>query len=120
MPRLAHRLALCVAICVGAVPALAETRLNGEAFERQTTGQTLTFSHMGLPYGVEQYLPGRRVLWAFIGDTCQEGIWYERESMICFVYDYDPLNEQCWSFFLTDRGLRGVFEGPDGPSTELY
>ncbi|MFN3955496.1 MAG: hypothetical protein ACK4LQ_13670 [Pararhodobacter sp.] len=100
-------------------PLNAEERMSGEAFERYTTGRTLSFSFNGVPYGIEQYLPGRRVLWAFVGDTCQEGIWYERESMICFLYDYSP-DEQCWSFYRSESGLRAVFEGPDGPSTELY
>lgn len=102
-----------------ALPAIASERMSGAEFERYTTGRTLSFSFQGVPYGIEQYLPGRRVLWAFIGDQCQEGVWYEREGMICFIYDDNPA-EQCWSFYRTDRGLRAVFEGPDGPSTELY
>lgn len=105
--------------CLIALPLAAEERLNAESFERYTTGRTLSFSAEGVPYGVEQYLPGRRVLWAFLGDTCQEGIWYEREGMICFVYDANP-TEQCWSFFRTDTGLRAIFESPEGPGTELY
>lgn len=111
--------ALASASLFAPAPLSAEERMSGEAFERYTTGRTLSFSFAGEPYGIEQYLPGRRVLWAFIGDTCQEGIWYEREGMICFVYDYNP-EEQCWSFYRSETGLRAVFEGPDGPSTELY
>ena len=101
-------------------PAVAQTRLNGAEFERYTEGRTLTFSFMGEPYGVEEYRPGRRVIWAFIGDECQEGIWFERDSNICFVYDHAPGDEQCWAFYQTETGLLGVFQGPDGPSTELY
>lgn len=97
----------------------ADTLLDGPAFERYTTGRTLTFSSDGMAYGIEQYLPGRRVRWAFVGDQCQEGVWYERDAMICFVYDYNPV-EQCWSFYRTDNGLRAIFQGPEGPSTELY
>lgn len=115
-----NRYLLATLIATAGSCVLAETRLDADGFDSYTTGRTLTFSHEGQPYGIEQYLPGRRVIWAFIGDRCEEGIWYERDSMICFVYDYNPSNEQCWSFYLTDRGLRGVFEGPDGPSTELY
>ena len=100
------------------VAALAETPMDGAAFERYTTGRTLSFNAGGVPYGIEQYLPGRRVLWAFIGQECQEGIWYERGDMICFAYDDYP-EDQCWHFFETERGLRAVFQGPDGPSTEL-
>jgi hypothetical protein len=62
--------------------------MSAAEFEDYTTGQTLTFSFMGVPYGVEQYLPGRRVIWAFIGEDCHEGRWYEDAGNICFVYDH--------------------------------
>ena len=109
---------LCAA-AFAVMPALAETPMNAEEFEAHVEGRTLTFSFMGEAYGVEQYLPGRRVLWAFIGDACQEGIWYQREDMICFAYEVTP-DEQCWHFYRTETGLRGVFVGADGPGTELY
>lgn len=108
-----------LAAAFAALPASAETPMNAEEFEAHVEGRTLTFSFMGQDYGVEQYLPGRRVLWAFIGEPCQDGIWYQREDMICFLYDENP-EEQCWHFFRTETGLRGVFVGPDGPGTELY
>jgi len=107
------------AAALSALPVLADVPMDAEAFEAYVEGRTLTFSFEGSEYGVEQYLPGRRVLWAFIGDQCQEGVWYQRQDMICFLYDHNP-DEQCWQFFRTDRGLRGVFIGPDGPGTELY
>lgn len=102
-----------------ALPALADTPLNADEFEAHVEGRTLTFHFEGQPYGVEQYLPQRRVLWAFIGDECQEGVWYQRQDMICFAYDVNP-DEQCWHFYRTPTGLRGVFVGADGPGTELY
>ena len=104
--------------------ALAETPpgtpMDAAAFDAYTQGRTLSFASQGVPYGIEQYLPGQRVRWAFIGDTCQEGIWFQRDELICFVYEYNPSEEQCWIFTQTDRGMRGVFMGPDGPGTELY
>ncbi|MCC5971833.1 MAG: hypothetical protein JJU15_17980 [Pararhodobacter sp.] len=112
-------LLLAALACLIALPLAAEERMDGDSFEAYTTGRTLSFSIEGVPYGVEQYLPGRRVLWAFLGEDCQEGTWYERDSMICFVYDANPA-EQCWSFYRSETGLRAVFEGPDGPGTELY
>ncbi|WP_333828971.1 hypothetical protein [Pararhodobacter sp.] len=106
--------------CLMAFPvAAAEERMNAESFERYTTGRTLSFSFEGVPFGIEQYLPGRRVLWAFLGNECQEGVWYEREGMICFIYDTNP-DEQCWHFYRGEAGLRATFVGPDGPGTELY
>ena len=105
--------------CLTAAPLAAEVQLNAESFERYTTGRTLSFSFDGVPFGIEQYLPGRRVLWAFLGNECQEGVWYEREGMICFIYDTNP-DEQCWHFYRGEAGLRATFVGPDGPGTELY
>ena len=99
--------------------AQAETPMDAESFERYTTGHTLTFTHEGVPYGAEQYLAGRRVIWAFRGEDCEEGVWYPRDDMICFEYDLNYV-EQCWHFFRGETGLRAIFQGPDGPSTELY
>ena len=107
------------AVSLPASMAKADTPLDAESFERYTTGQTLTFTHDGVPYGAEQYLPGRRVIWAFMGEECEEGVWYPRGDMICFEYDTYYI-EQCWHFYRSDDGLRAVFQGPDGPSTELY
>ncbi|MCB1405438.1 MAG: hypothetical protein KDK01_04045 [Rhodobacteraceae bacterium] len=94
--------------------------MSAEAFDAYTLGRTLSYSVQGTAYGVEQYLPDRRVRWTFIGDQCQDGVWYERNGNICFLYDNAPTNEQCWTFYQTDTGLRAVFQGPDGASTELY
>ncbi len=110
-------------LSLAAAPALAQglsRPMDAQAFETYTQGRTLTFTMMGTPYGIEEYLPGRRVRWAFIGQECQDGVWYERNGNICFLYNNAPNDEQCWTFHVTDRGLRGVFQGPDGPTTELY
>ncbi len=112
------RLATLLVTLAFSLPAQADTPMDAETFERYTQGRTLSFNSQGQPYGIEQYLPGRRVLWAFIGQECEEGVWYPRDSMICFAYDNFP-EEQCWEFYETETGLRAVFIGPDGPSTEL-
>ncbi len=119
MPRITRSALAVLSLTFGlCAAAQAETPMDAEAFDRYTQGRTLTFNAQGVPYGIEQYLPGRRVIWAFIGQECEEGHWYQREDMICFVYDTYP-EEQCWQFFETDRGLRAVFIDADGPSTEL-
>jgi len=111
---------LSALVLSAALPAAAQEAMDAEAFDAYTQGRTLSFSFEGAPYGVEQYLPNRRVRWTFLGDECQDGVWYERNTNICFLYENAPTDEQCWSFFRTDDGLRGVFQGPDGPTTELY
>lgn len=108
------------ALCLALLPQLAlaaETPLSGAEFEAYTTGKTLTFASQGQVYGAEQYLPGRRVKWAFTEDICREGIWYEDAGQICFVYDYDPI-PQCWVFW-QDGGLRARFVSTDS-GTELH
>lgn len=96
------------------------TPMDAAAFDAYTQGRTLSYSMQGQPFGIEEYLPGRRVRWAFVGQECQTGVWYERNTNICFLYDNAPTDEQCWQFTESEGALRGVFQGPDGPSTELY
>lgn len=106
-----RHLVLSFALCGLPLSALAQTALEGAEFEAEVTGKTLEFEAGGQSYGVEQYLPGRRVIWAFAGGPCREGRWYEgRSGGICFVYDYDPV-PQCWDFRLEDGGLRARFQG---------
>lgn len=89
------------------------TPMTGAEFEAYTQGMTLTFSAQGQVYGAEQYLSGRRVMWAFTEDICREGHWYEENGQICFSYDYDPA-PQCWVFW-EDDGLNALFMGaPNG------
>ena len=117
-------LSLALLATLAALPASAQTTgqtpMDGAAFDAYTLGRTLSYSMQGTPYGIEEYLPNRRVRWAFVGQECQTGVWYERNGNICFLYDNAPADEQCWQFFASEGGLRAIFQGPDGPSTELY
>ncbi len=99
-----------------ALPLMAEP-LSGPEFDAYATGKTLTFAENGQPYGAEEYLPGNRVRWAFDADTCKEGIWYEQDDDICFIYE-DGTAPQCWQFFVENDKLKAVFQGESG--TELY
>lgn len=96
--------------------ALAAQPMSGGEFEAYTTGKTLTYAEGGQPYGVERYLPGRRVVWAFVGDECRYGTWYEAEGQICFVYENEA-DAQCWIFQQTGAGLRAHFVGDPQGST---
>ncbi|MFN3847457.1 MAG: hypothetical protein ACK4RZ_16790 [Paracoccaceae bacterium] len=114
--------ALCLLLTLGVVPgalgaAERSPALSASEFESYTTGKTLTFSQLGQVYGAEQYLPGRKVRWAFKGDQCRNGEWYEEAGLICFTYEYDPA-PQCWNFWRQDGRLTGLFIG-DTPGTEL-
>lgn len=101
-----------------ALPALAAERpLTAEEFEAATTGRTLTYALGGEVYGIEQYKAGRRVLWAFRGDECREGMWYQQGEEICFVYEHDP-RPQCWLFHARPGGMTARFMG-DPQGSEL-
>lgn len=107
------RASLALALIL-AGPALADTAMSAPEFERYSTGRTLSYAYGGSIFGTEQYLPGRRVIWAFAGEECRSGSWYPQDGDICFVYDDDG-TPQCWQFFQGPGGLRAQFmDDPDG------
>ncbi|MEQ5868380.1 hypothetical protein J4E08_00545 [Sagittula sp. NFXS13] len=103
-----------------ALPAFAAEPLTARDFESYVDGKTLYYGLGGDSYGVEEYLPDRRVRWSFMDGECKEGYWYEAEAgSICFVYEDAPDAPQCWSFFQDGSKLRAVFEN-DASTTVLY
>ena len=113
---------LTATLCFGltvltAGQSLAETAMTAAEFEAYATGKTLTYSVGGQVFGTEQYLPDRHVVWAFKGDDCTNGTWYEDAGLICFVYPSEG-TPQCWTFYLDAAGLRAKFAG-DGIGSEL-
>lgn len=115
-----HAIALAAVLLVGlAQTAAGQTPMSAEEFESYVTGRTLTFGFEGMPYGIEEFRPGRRTTWAFIGEECREGHWFDRGEQICFIYDDRPEEEHCWIFWRGEDGLRARFMG-EGSGTELY
>ena len=109
---------LLPALILAALPLAAETApgltapsLTAQQFEDYTTGKVLSYGIGGAAYGIEQYLPGRKVVWAFVGAECRTGTWYEADQLICFLYDDRPDDPQCWSFYLGSGGLQAHFAG---------
>jgi hypothetical protein len=98
-----------------AIPATANefTPMSGAEFDAYVTGKTIIYAENGLPYGVEEYLPGRRVRWAFTDSACQDGIWFARDEQICFDYGTES-GTQCWQFFRIGDGLRAEYRGIGG------
>lgn len=110
---------LSALILMAALPATAQDRgppMTAEEFDAHVTGKTLSYSDGNGIWGTEQYLPGRRVVWAFSEDICQYGTWYPQGDQICFVYDDGP-DPQCWTFWKEGTGLRALFAGDT--ATEL-
>ena len=107
---------LVLVFLLAASPSFAEP-MTGDEFEAYVTGKTLDFSTDGEVYGREEYLPNRRVRWAFAGDKCMNGFWYERAPReICFIYD-DSIDEHCWYYRATPDGMMADFlNEPGGPA----
>ena len=114
----AMRALLVILACLTAPLAAAETRMTAEAFDAYTRGKTLFYGFEGQLYGVERYMDGRRVVWSFLDGRCRDGIWYEENGQICFVYEDRP-DPQCWSFAQGAGGLIARFEN-DPTATQLY
>ena len=99
--------------------ANAQNKMTGEAFDAHVTGRTITFRTDTNPaYGIEAYLPGRRVMWSAFDGTCMYGTWYESEGNICFIYDDDP-EPKCWATYRQKGTMWATFINvPDG--TVIY
>lgn len=109
---------MLILLALTAWPVAAQTPLSAEAFDSYTRGKTLFYGFDGVAYGVERYLDNRRVIWSFLDGECKYGSWYEKDGLICFVYD-DRTAPQCWSFSEGPGGLVARFEN-DPEATELY
>lgn len=98
--------------------------LSGAEFEAYATGKTLTYSDGGALWGQEQYLPGHQVIWAFKDAACQFGSWSEVDlpdagPMLCFTYEDQPEDVNCWQFFHGAQGLVAQFMQGGAPLSEL-
>lgn len=109
------RLSPLLALLLLALPLSAAAQdlgapMDAAQFDARTLGKTITYSAGGVPYGIEQYRPGRKVVWAFAEGDCREGDWFQQGAQICFDYhDETPL--QCWTFHDSPAGLVARFEG---------
>jgi hypothetical protein len=102
--------------------ALAEDPMTIAEFEAYATGKVLTHSEPGAdPYGAEEYLPDRRVRWAFASGDCLTGIYYEANGFICFDYEDDPV-PKCWQYWKAPGGLTARFmdRPADAPRLTLH
>lgn len=110
--------ALTLVLVVLPFAAMAETPITAEAFEAHVTGKTITYRQFDGVFGIEEYLPDRKVRWSVSPDQCQYGSWYPEGDDICFVYEYDP-TPACWTFWLRDGALVALSTA-SAPGAELY
>ena len=104
--------------CLLTAPASADTPITAEAFEAHVTGKTITYQQFDYIFGIEEYLPDRKVRWSVAPNECQYGSWYPQDDYICFVYEYDP-TPSCWTFWLKDGALVALSDSA-APGEELY
>ncbi len=98
--------------------SFAQSAMTASEFEAYVNGRTLFYENDGARYGVEEYLPDRRVRWSFLDGRCKDGYWYARADQICFLYEDNPV-PQCWRFYERAHGLTAQFKNePEG--SELY
>ncbi|MBZ4022703.1 hypothetical protein CKO11_09560 [Rhodobacter sp. TJ_12] len=103
-------LALCLVPLTTAADDIGPP-LSAEQFDALTLGKTITYSADGAVYGIEEYRPGRRVVWAFSEGNCQEGDWFAMGDQICFDYHMPEVGLQCWTFHQRGDDLVAWFEG---------
>jgi hypothetical protein len=87
--------------------AAAERPLTGAEFQAHVGQNTISYLYSNAVRGVADYGPNRTLLWAFEGDDCIRGQWFEDGSDICFAFEDGTLSA-CWAFHLDGNRLKGV------------
>jgi hypothetical protein len=88
----------------------AGSPLTAEEFDALTRGTVMdTFSGDSI-YGIEKFFSGRRSIWED-ADGCMYGTWAQVGEQICFTYEDDPANPDCWTYFKQGNKIIGYFEG---------
>jgi len=107
---------LIILVALLGTPTRAQDAMTGAEFDAYATGRTLSFGTLGDPsYGVEQYSEGGKVIWSPEPGQCVEGVWFEKNGNICFLYENDP-EEKCWKIYRTENGIRAIFTTRPGTS----
>lgn len=86
--------------------------LTADQFDALTMGTTFDTYSSGSIYGIEKFLPGRRSLWQD-ADRCMYGTWAQVGDQICFTYEDDPSNPDCWAYFKTEDSIIGYLDGDE-------
>jgi hypothetical protein len=96
------------------LPASVSTPMSAVEFDAYVTGKTLDWAFEDQPWGVEEYLPNRRVQWATEPGECQIGRWEVEGNQICFSYEGRYVIS-CLIFRRTANGLTADLQGPNAP-----
>ncbi|WP_225030285.1 hypothetical protein [Xinfangfangia pollutisoli] len=111
-------LALAAAAFAGPVLATVDAPLTAEGFDALTRGKTMDTATAAGIYGIESFLPGRKVIWRD-AERCVRGSWAQVEDKICFFYEDKPGDQVCWTYY--DRGdhIEGWYAGPEPVSDPI-
>ena len=92
--------------------------VTGEEFDALTRGKVMDTYAGGQVYGVEKFLPGNRSIWED-ARGCMYGTWKQVGEQICFTYEDDPANPDCWTYFDIGNGLSAHYRG-DPANEPIY
>lgn len=92
--------------------------VTGEEFDALTQGKVMDTYDGGTIYGVERFLPGNRSIWED-ARGCMYGKWQQVGDQICFSYEDDPMNPDCWTYFDEGDGLSAHYRG-DPANEQIY
>jgi hypothetical protein len=80
--------------------------LTGAEFQAHIGQNTFSYQYSNGVRGTADYGPDRSFLWAFEGDSCFEGYWFDRGNEICFAF-VDGTLSACWHIFKDGNRLLG-------------
>lgn len=89
------------------LPATAQQQITAQAFLDKAVGKTLTFSNRstGTVVGTEQFLRRDLSVWVGRFGRCTYGKIVIDGPLMCFIYEDDPNEDNCWMPFMKDDRL---------------
>jgi hypothetical protein len=95
-----------------ALPSAAndDPSLSAEAFDALTLCKTMDTATSAGTYGVETFLPGRKVIWRDITREVN-GTWDQVGDQICFTYEDKADRPVCWTYHDRADGIQGWYRG---------
>lgn len=91
-------------------PVPSASPLTAAEFDALTRGITFDTYSYGAIYGVEKFYPGGRSIWQD-ESRCMYGTWAQVGDQICFTYEDDPANPDCWTYFDMGDSLTAYWQG---------
>ncbi len=87
--------------------ASAQQQITPDLFLDHAVGKTLRFSHhrSGRDIGQEQFLRRDLSVWVELSGRCTYGTIVVKGPLLCFSYDDDPTDDNCWMPFMENEQL---------------